>query len=274
MTTQTIILGNAEISRHISTARTQWASGSQARFELGEIFSKLRASIEKYNKDEDKGISYNEAVRLTGVPRGTAEHYRHMYEICDTNDIPNDAFTILAEAGFTLATDVHKELTVEGLLVDNPELKSVEHLLSLSEDETEKLIKQLRKDYGKPEAQDETIESIRTEIAELKQTQASLPESVRKAAEKVIVERTSTLRNKMLWVLRNIAQSFAPLLGKDDKWVETYLERFKQGGKVTSIVEQAYSEAVKFAQSATFLTAQKKPAASAKKSAGQATKKA
>ncbi len=159
-----------------------------------------------------------------------------MYEVCKENDIPNDAFTILAVAGFNLATDVHKELTVEGLLVDNPELKSVEHLLSLSEDETSKLVTQLRKDYGKPEPQDETIESIRTEIAELKQSQASLPESVRKAAEKVITERTTTMRNKMLWVLRNIAQSFAPLLGKNEKWVEVIVNQSEQG-TVTALVE-------------------------------------
>lgn len=276
MNSTSVVIGNVEITKLVTTARTQWASGTKARLELGETFSKLRAAVDKYsrtNKDGDN-LSYNEAVRLTGVPRGTAERYRQMFNVCDVNEIPADAFVIIAEAGFNLATDVHEDSTVAAILATHPQVASVEELLALSDEETKKLVAALHKDFGKDEQQTESLSSLQAEIAKMQQSKSESKDvAFKKYLDEQINKQTTTVRNKMLWAIRNIAIALAPFLDKDADWVETYTSQFKQDGKVTVLVEQVYKEATKFAQSASFLTP-KKPSAGAKKPASSVKKQA
>src|SRR5450755_3099241 len=119
--TTTAVIGNAEITKSVISIRTKWAAGNKDRFVLGQLFSELRAAVDKYTRTtEDKQkVSYNEAVRQTGVPRGTAELYRGMFEICHTNKIEADVFIILSEAGFNLARDLGKEHLPAGIFEDN-----------------------------------------------------------------------------------------------------------------------------------------------------------
>ena len=75
MSIQNNVIGNAEITKLVTAARSKWASAVKDRIDLGKTFSELRAAVSKYtrtNKEGDK-LSYNEAVRLTGVPRSTAK---------------------------------------------------------------------------------------------------------------------------------------------------------------------------------------------------------
>jgi len=102
MTNEVALIGNTEITEKVISIRSRRLSTVKDRLELGKLFSELRAAVDKYtrtSKDKNK-VSYAEAVRLTGVPRGTAELYRQMYEVCKGNDIPADVFVILADAGF------------------------------------------------------------------------------------------------------------------------------------------------------------------------------
>src|SRR5437660_5789108 len=262
----TSIIGNAEITSLVMTARQKWASGIKDRLEIGKIFSNLRAAVTKYEhstKDKKK-LSYNEAVRLTGIPRGTAERYREMYEVCNDNDISADVFVILAEAGFNLRNDLSKDSMPMAIFSDDPNLKSVEHLLGLSADDMETLILRLRKEYGKKEPTRTTVETLQAAIAARKGKAAETKDSdTKEALEAKIEEDTSTLHSLMLSQLRKLATVLAPFIGRNEEWVNTYIEGTKANG---TFIEQRYREAVVFAQKANFLAdVPKKPVIATKR---------
>jgi hypothetical protein len=272
MTTKNEMIANAEITELVTSVRSKWVSGVEDRLELGKLFSDLRKAVEKYTRTskDKKKVSYNEAVRLTGVPRGTAELYRGMFEICDKNKIDADVFVILAEAGFNLARDLNHEIAATGIFADNPKLKSVEYLLGLSAEETAKLVAGLRKDYGNEEAQEVSIDSLKSDIASMKQEQSeSNKVEYKQFLEKEIEKKTATIHSKMLSSLRNIASAFASLLGRDKNWADSYVEQTKENAALT---ERRYQEAVAFAQKATFLTEVEKTTGSVKPSGKQSKK--
>jgi hypothetical protein len=262
--TTTVVIGNTEITKLVASARSKWASGSKDRFELGQVFSELRAAVDKYtrtSKDTNK-VSYAEAVRLTGTPLGTAELYRQMYDIRKDNDILPDVFVILSEAGFNLARDLNDESLPAGIFADKPDLKSVEYLLGLSKEDTKKLIEELHKGYGKEEAQPVSISALKSEVDRMKATLSeSKDEDFKSYLQNQIKEKTKTMHSKMVIAMSGLAKAVAVLLGKEEDWADSYIDETKKSGSLT---EQRYQEAVKFAESFTV----KKPAANGKKAAG------
>jgi len=266
MATKTVVTGNVEITKLVASARSKWAAGSKDRFALGEIFSNLRAEVDKYTRtSEDKNkVSYAEAVRLTGTPLGTAELYRQMYDVCDHNKVEPDVFIILSEAGFNLARDLNEDALPAGIFADNPDLKSVEYLLGLSKEDTKTLIDRLKKDYGKEEAEAISVGSLQAEIDGFKKATAETKdETYKKFCAKEIDRTNKTMHGKMIAAMSALAKVVGLLLGKEEGWADNYIKQTEVSGVLT---EQRYKEAVKFAESFTIPTAngngKKKPASS------------
>jgi hypothetical protein len=266
MTTKTVVIGNAAITKLVVAARSKWAAGSKDRFALGKVFSELRAEVEKYTRssEDTNKVSYAEAVRLTGTPLGTAELYRQMYDICEQNTIEPDVFIILSEAGFNLARDLNADSLPAGIFADNPDLKSVDYLLGLSKEETKTLVTKLLADYGKEDAQSISVATIQSDIDRLTTAKSgSKDEEFKSFLQSQIDGKAKVMHNKMLWSLRNLANAVGSLLGKSEGWADRYLDETKVSGVLT---EQRYQEAVKFAESFTIPTAdgngKKKPAGS------------
>ncbi len=94
-------VGNDAISSHVNAARSLWQDEKKNSLSLGKEFSKLRAEVEKYQRN-NKGLTYRQAVALTGVPWSTAERYRQMYEMTTEHKVPADAFLALYEEGANL----------------------------------------------------------------------------------------------------------------------------------------------------------------------------
>jgi hypothetical protein len=96
------IVGNQAITDIVNAARSLWQEGQKNRLSLGQQFSKLRAEVEKYQRN-NKGLSYRQAVAQTAVPWSTAERYREMYEVVNEYKIPEDTFLVLCEEGANIA---------------------------------------------------------------------------------------------------------------------------------------------------------------------------
>lgn len=276
----TIVIGNAEITDKVISIRSLRHNTVKDRLELGKQFSELRAAIDKYTRtteDENK-VSYAEAVRLTGVPRGTAELYRQMYEVCKNTQIEPDVFVLLADAGFNLARDLNTDILPSAIVHDNPKLKDEEYLLGLSQNETDALIARLRKDYGKEQAPTVSIEDLKVKVARLKQSHSETKDAdYKEYLHSQISETTTTLHNKMVWAMQKFATAFAILLNKDEDWADRYIEETKTNG---GLIEQRFQEAVAFAQKVTLFNTTEQTDDGNKKAAGkvksdrQKTKKA
>src|SRR5512133_2524744 len=98
------LIGNEAITTTIKQVREVWGRGAEDRLKLGELFSQLRSQVEAYKKDS-QGLTYNQALAKTGVPRGTAERYRLMYETVKSSGVLAEVFLALAEHGCNLAAD-------------------------------------------------------------------------------------------------------------------------------------------------------------------------
>src|SRR5690348_7815879 len=86
------VIGNEAITATIGQLKDAWNRGAKDRYKLGELFSQLRSQVEAYRKNKKTGLTYNQAVSKTGVPRGTAERYREMYETVESSGIKADIF--------------------------------------------------------------------------------------------------------------------------------------------------------------------------------------
>ena|SRR5258708_29189926 len=93
-----------QITTTINQVRELWKQGVDNRLKLGEMFHNLRSQVDRYQKNHKDGLSYTAAVAQTGVPRGTAENYRSMWEAKEACGVSGDLFLILCEKGVNLAT--------------------------------------------------------------------------------------------------------------------------------------------------------------------------
>lgn len=240
-------IGNAVITQHVAAVKTIWQSGRKDRWELGKEFSALRNAYKNYQKD-NKGLSYSEIVRRTGVPRATAELYRKMYDTANNNDIPADAFLALADAGFDLSSDLSEQATVAGVLQAHPKLKDVEHIAGLSDQETQELVDGLKKNFGKSSDAHGTIATLQA----LKAGIEKMPDNPDK--QQLLADTNKKIQKRMISALELLVRGVAPFIGRSDQWVKEYIEEVAESAVLT---EQRYREAVNFAKAAPFLVPKK-----------------
>jgi hypothetical protein len=239
--------GNAEIDSRVENISKLWHKGEKDRLTIGKYFSELKAETKPYKQDSGSGLSYTSAVKLTGVPRATAELYRQMYEATQLGNgrqIPAKVFLGLSEAGFNLHSNLGDGVMVEGIVHDHPEILSGEI------DDYEKLAEILNMEYGKKKAEDNTdnVVDMEKELAGLKEQATKASGLLKNAAVKVIEEMESEIHSHRLSALASLATALAPFLGKRKEWAKQYSGEISDSRTLTA---QRYREAVKFAQSLT-----------------------
>lgn len=235
------LIGNEAITLTITQVREAWGRGAEDRLKLGELFSQLRKQVQAYRKNS-QGLTYNQAVAKTGVPRGTAERYRLMHETFTSYGIRADVFLALAEYGCNLAAD--RATTPAGIVSNLPVLGSLD---ITDENAVEKLAKQINKDYPVKTEEKEPV----TPIDELDSLLANLEKMPKNAATaKMIAETQSAITETQKVSLLTLAIALAPFIGKDKQWAEEYVDEVAHN---STLLKQRYREAVKFAKSATFL---------------------
>ena len=235
------VIGNEAITTTINQVKDVWRRGAKDRLKLGELFSQLRNQVEAYRKDEDTGLTYNQAVARTPVPRGTAERYREMYETVKSSGIQADLFLALAERGCNLAAN--RATTTAGILAAVPSLNSLDITDGAA---VKKMAKDINRDYpvitsGKEPT---AVEDLEVLLGNLQ----AMPKS--SATAKMIADTQSEIIAAQQSSLLTLAIVLAPFIGKDKTWAENYVERV---GDNSTLLRQRYLEAVKFAKSATFL---------------------
>ena len=196
-----------------------------------------------------------------------------MYEICEHNKIEADVFVILAEAGFNLARDLNSQLRPAAIFNDKPNLKSVNHLLSLTPEETKTLIEELWNDYGKEKVQAVGLEFLQSKIAKQKEKLSELTDDEDKEILQTKIDaNTKTMHAKMVMAVSSLAKAVAALLGKEEDWANGYIEQTKAN---EALIERRYQEAVAFAQKSFFneATANGKKAAGSVKSSKKQSQK-
>ena len=252
--------GNKEIDPLVASIRPLWQDGQSNRLTLGELFSKLRKETQPFEKDSANGLTYTSAVRLTGVPRSTAEKYRQMWEVSNEHKIPAQVFLLLCEAGFNLATDLDKQATVAAIVQDHPELCTGDiadyDALVAVYDARGQLVGGLKHNYGKQPASaggSKDIAALEEEVKELGVIKEKLnSDTGKKSIQDSIDLKQEELHGLRVKALTSLARAVAPFLGKDDEWADGYSKAYKDSKKIT---KQRYADAVKFVQSQTVFTA-------------------
>lgn len=232
------------IATTIKQVKEVWRRGAKDRLKLGELFSQLRHQVEAYRRDDKTGLTYNQAVAKTGVPRGTAERYREMYETVSSSGIHADVFLALAERGCNLAAD--RTITVAGILAAIPSLNSLD---ITDETAVKAMVKDIDKNYPVVLSEKQPT----TDVGHLEALLANLEAMpTNPATTKMIADTKSEIIKAQQSSLLTLATALAPFIGKDKKWAEGYVDRV---GDNSTLLKQRYVEAVKFAQSAAFLLA-------------------
>jgi hypothetical protein len=236
------VIGNEVITTTINQVKDVWRRGAKDRLKLGELFSQLRSQVEAYRKDAKTGLTYNQAVAKTGVPRGTAERYREMYETVKSSGIQADVFLALADKGCNLAAN--RTTMTAGILADLPSLKT----LDITDDAAvKKLAEDINRDYPVISSGKEPTTAVE-DLEALLRNLETMPTNP--ATTKMIADTKSEIIKAQQASLLTLAIALAPFMGKDKTWAEGYVERV---GDNSTRLRQRYAEAVKFAKSATFL---------------------
>lgn len=237
------VIGNEAITTTISQVKDAWNRGAKDRLKLGELFSQLRSQVEAYRKNKKTGLTYNQAVGKTGVPRGTAERYREMYETVKSSGIQADVFLALAEHRCNLAAE--RSVTAAGILSDLPGLNSLD---ITDEDAVKKMAEKINQDYSlklsekEPQSPIEDLEALLANLEGMPDTPATTKMIAETRAEIIKVQQSSLL---------TLATALAPFIGKGEDWAGQYVESV---AKNSTLLKQRYVEAVKFAKSAAFLS--------------------
>ena len=240
------VIGDEAITTTIGQLKDVWNRGAKDRLKLGELFSQLRREVEAYRKNERTGLTYNQAVAKTGVPRGTAERYREMYDVFKGSGIKADSFLALADHRCNLAAE--RTVTASGILSDLPGLNS---LYITDEDAVKKMAEKINRDYPLKPSGDQPTSPIE-ELEALLGNLEGMPKTP--ATEKMIAETRSEIIKVQQSSLLILATALAPFIGKDKQWAEQYVDDV---AKNSSLLKQRYAEAVTFAKSAAFLSENK-----------------
>lgn len=244
-TADVAFIGNQAITDIVNNARSLWASGQDNRLKLGEKFSQLYHAVERYKKSAKTRLTYAGAVTKTGVPRGTAERYREMWEVKNEYSIPADAFLVLCEEGSNLAT-VKAKLGEAFKGAISPLLPRIQSLDTTNA----KAVKDLAEDISKliPEPMgEEDLAELQGNLSDLvgKLPKAkSREESVDLAA--AINQTTEQIGALYLARMRALVNALAPFLDWSPEEVRNYLKAFEE--QPLSQRTQLYEEATKFAK--------------------------
>jgi Ribonuclease G/E len=95
---------NAAVQTLIKDIRTRWSEHERSSWKLGESLSKLRKATELYRKNDKTGMTYNAAVKQTGISHATAELHRKTYELCKSNRVSMKTFHCLLSRGINLGS--------------------------------------------------------------------------------------------------------------------------------------------------------------------------
>jgi len=240
------VIGDEAITTTISQVKDAWSRGAKDRLKLGELFSQLRSQVEAYRTNEKTGLTYNQAVSKTGVPRGTAERYREMYETVESSGIKADIFLALAEHRCNLAAE--RSVTASGILRD---LRGLNSLDITDEDAVKKMAAKINQEYPlnpSDKRPASPVEELETLLGNLE----GMPKTL--ATEKMIAETRSEIGKVQQSSLLILATALAPFIGKERQWAEQYVDNV---AKNSALLKQRYAEAVKFAKSAAFLSENK-----------------
>src|SRR5579863_2399137 len=225
-----IVIGNEAITTTINQVKDVWRRGAKDRLKLGELFSQLRNQVEAYRKDKKTGLTYNQAVAKTGVPRGTAERYRQMCEAVKSSGIQADVFLALAEHGCNLAAD--RAVTAAGILSDLPNVNSLD---ITHEEKVKEMAEEINKKYPvndgekKPATQIEDLEALLVNLEGMAKTPATT---------KMIDDTRSAIIKAQESSLLTLAIVLAPFIGKDEQWAKTYVGKVAHN---STILKQRYA---------------------------------
>jgi hypothetical protein len=237
------LTGLEQINSTINAIRGLWGKGKEARLELGKLFSQLRAQTLPYERGSTDGKSYTQAVAETGVPRGTAEGYRNMYEVLQAAKIPADTYLILADHGCDLAAE--RVATLAGIVHDVPELLTID---VTDEEAVKRMAKKIKDGYPVERKQKSAPTPLET-LAEVLASIEEMPESAQ--TDKMREDTQKAIVKMKVETLLSLATAVAPFVGRDAAWAETWVNEVEDN---SALLDQRYNDAVTFAKSASFLT--------------------
>jgi hypothetical protein len=234
----------------IESGKALWTNGARDRLKLGEIFSKLRKNAPVYLKAKN-GLSYNQAVSKMGVPRGTAENYRAMWDTKEACGVSGDLFLVLCDYGCNLAT-MRTNLGGAFRGAIGAFSNSLTTVHATDTKAVEALAKEIKAALNLPaapkEAYTDEVRRLQDELSELVQ---ELPKA--KSAEESgdIAESIHQKREELVFAhtdrMQSLVASIAPFIEWDEAAVKTYMEKFSE--MTLSLQEQTYKEAVKLLKS-------------------------
>lgn len=240
-------IGNEVISNIVNDARSLWKSGQNDRLKLGEKFSQLYHEVDRYTKSTKTGLTYAAAVAKTGVPRGTAERFRQMWETTEEYSIPADTFLVLCEEGANMAAIKAKlgEAFKGAISTLLPKIQSL--------DTTDaKAVTALATDLGKfvPKPADKAdLAELDTRLSELTD---QLPKSKSGEEAAQLAEEMHETRGQIgvFYVerMKALISALAPFLDWSDERVKEYMKAFTD--QPLSQRARLYKEAAKFAKNA------------------------
>jgi hypothetical protein len=241
------------IEQTVIEIRKLWKAGADNRLELGEYFSKLRKLTEPYRHDKD-GLSYAASVARTGVPRGTAESYRHMWDAKEACEISTDLFLVLCEEGVNLGI-IRENLGGAFKGAVSEFLGAFENVHATDAKSVKELARKMKgrlitKAAKVTESEDE-IARLEEDYSDLlkdidKAVTAKNPEAAADFAESLRVTREE-LRTAQTERMESLVDSIAPFLEWDDEAIEKYITQFAE--LTLPQQSEAYKNAVKLLKS-------------------------
>jgi hypothetical protein len=237
-------VGNDAITELVNSARSIWQGGQDDRLTLGEKFSKLRAEVDKYRRN-NKGLTYRQAVNQTGVPWSTAERYRAMFEVVAEHKIPADVFLALCEAHANIAEikAVLKEAftpSIKRLLprIASLDVTDIEGVNKLADELNQLLPRSLAASDLETLNQDL---NLLWELLQKTENKEACRQILRDAAEK-----QEELAECQMRMMKSLVHGLAPFVQWSPKQVRDYLAEFAE--QPPALQTKLFGEATKFAQ--------------------------
>jgi len=99
---------SAKATSLIEKMKAGWSQNAKNIVAIAQWAYELEEETEAYRENDELGMTYTQAVALTGIPRSTVKLYRDIAEFCHDHQFDLTRFFALYDSGVNISADRYK----------------------------------------------------------------------------------------------------------------------------------------------------------------------